>query len=183
MADVISSSLSALPIHYLISAPLTAAIDAQALAAMSSVDFIREVGFDDNDDVVNVTFKYSKTKEDGTIGAATLTTPLLTILNVPFIRIQDMTIDFEFKVHQVVSKDISRNKNVSLSTSAGGKFLSLFSAKTSLKCSFSKKEDIKSSLDKSAVFKIHVRAAQDEMPAGLAETLDLLKESMKETVT
>jgi hypothetical protein len=181
MADVIASSLTALPIHSLISAPLTACIEAQAAAAMSSVEFIREVGFDDNNDAVSIQFKYQKTRDDGTPGNATLTVPLLSVVNVPFIRIQDLTIDFEFKVHQAIARDISTTKNANLNISGSAKYL-FFKAKTDLKVSYSKKEDLKSSLDKSATFRVQVKAAQDEMPAGLAEVLDLLKETIKESV-
>jgi hypothetical protein len=139
------------------------------------------VGFDDNNNVVTVEFKYAKTKPDGTAGIASLTVPLLTIVNVPFIRVQDMTIDFEFKIHQVESKDVSKTKNASLNTSAGAQ-IGGFGAKTELKASISKKEDIKSNLEKSATLKIQVRAAQDEMPAGLQEVLDMLKAATTEKV-
>jgi hypothetical protein len=179
--DIVSSSLSALPIGELIAAPLTAAIQAQASAAMSSVEFIRSVGFGDDNKTIMVDFIYSKIKPDGTAGTATLSVPLLTIVNVPFIRILDMTIDFDFKIHQVETRDLSSTKNASLSTSAGGKFFGI-GAKTELKGSYSRKEDVKSSLERTATLKITVRAAQDEMPAGLHEVLDMLKEAIKETV-
>jgi len=181
MPDQVSSSLAALPIDDLIGAPLTAAIQAQATAAMSSVQFLREVGFDQSNNVLTVTFLYSKSKPDGSPGTATLTVPLLSILNVPFIRIQDMTIDFDFTIHQIESKDLSTTKNGQLATSGGGQVWGV-GVKTSLKASYSRKEDVKSSIERTATLKIHVKAAQDEMPAGLKEVLDMLKSSIQEQV-
>ena len=67
-------------------APLTAAVEAQALAAQSSIDFIRSIGFTSNEDgedfsaVRSVTFTYSTRNTDtGLDREATLTVPLLTI--------------------------------------------------------------------------------------------------------
>jgi hypothetical protein len=73
---------------------------------------------------------------------------------------------------------VSTQKNAKLGVSASAKY-GFLSGKMDLKVSYSKKEDVKSNLDRSATFKIHVRAAQDEMPGGLAEVLDILKEAIK----
>lgn len=176
--DVLVNSLTALPLHSLIGAPLTAAIEAQAAAAMSSVTFIKSVGFDEKTGAaVNVAFKYNRKKADGTPEEVTLEVPLLTIVNVPFIRIQDMTIDFEFKIHQVETKDTSTDTSLNVTAEASAKFAWL-KAKTELKATYSRKDNEKSSLDRSATLNIHIRAAQDEMPAGLAEVLDILKNAI-----
>lgn len=180
MANVIRSSLTSLPLYRLIAAPLTAAIQGQAKAAMNSAEFIRSVGFDESNNAVVVEFNYEKTTEEGAATNVSLKVPFLTLINVPFIRIQEMTIDFEFTVHKSVTKDTTTTKNASLNYSGGVDVL-FYKTDLELEASYSKERSVSSSLDKTATFKMSVRAGSDDIPAGLAEMLDLLKETVKET--
>ena len=54
------AELAALDFENLIGGPLDAVILAQNRAAMTTVDFIKEVGFDDDNKPVYVSFKYPK---------------------------------------------------------------------------------------------------------------------------
>ncbi len=80
-----------IPFGTLIGAPLNAAIEAQAKAAMTSVDFIRAVGFkpaQDNQPLepANIVFKYKNGPAASDM--MTLEVPLLTIVPIPFLRIE-----------------------------------------------------------------------------------------------
>ena len=97
--------LGSIPYGTLIGAPMTAAVEAQALAAQSSIDFIRSIGFEsDGDDtafgpVRQVAFTYSqRNTEDGTDRTVTLNVPLLTVVPIPYLRIDELTIDFTSKI-------------------------------------------------------------------------------------
>ena len=113
-------TLRSLPFGRIISGPMVAAIQAQALAAQSTVNFIKEVGFKRTDanaaagetadaagdigEIRNVTFKFKRKTSDGSSASGTtsgageevveLTVPLLTIVPIPYIRIDEMTIQF-----------------------------------------------------------------------------------------
>ena len=106
--------LGSIPYGTLIGAPMTAAVQAQALAAQSSIDFIRSVGFTGNSDneefgdVRMVVFKYKRRSNENTLEDVTLTVPILTIVPIPYLRIDDMTIDFTSKL----PKKWSGNKSV-----------------------------------------------------------------------
>src|ERR671919_2536179 len=108
--------LRQIPFDYLIGAPLKAAIEAQGLAAKTTIDFIEKVGFipedpdqdpfflDEEEDVEggrvrNVTFSYSKTDENNVATNVTLTVPILSIVPIPYIRIDEITIDFTAKLN------------------------------------------------------------------------------------
>ena len=58
--------LGSIPYGTLIGAPMTAAVEAQALSAQTSIDFIRSIGFESTEDgtdfgaVRQVTFSYSR---------------------------------------------------------------------------------------------------------------------------
>ena len=84
-SQVATSALQALPFGSIIGGPLKAAIEAQAMAAKTSWNFIQEVGLNTDPDTgekktINVSFQFVK---DGRI--AQLNVPLLTIVPIPYI--------------------------------------------------------------------------------------------------
>ena len=197
MANAVNE-LKQIPFAHLIGAPLTAAIQSQALAAKTTIDYIKEVGFKPpatNDDLADdfskdpdmgevrsVTFKYFKKNENDEEKNFELTVPILTITPIPYIRIDEMTIDFHAKLTDSVVSNRSTNTEVKsdLSGSYGGfwspvkvNFRVSATHKTSTSRTASQKREYK--------IDIHVRAVQDEMPAGLSKILDILEDAIKDT--
>ena len=175
----VAGELQALPFGSLIGAPLDAAIDAQAKAAVSSVKFIKSIGFDDKNNVQNITFTASKGDTNSEI-----TVPLLTIVPIPFIRIDEMTIDFKANVSSSTESEDKTTQSTTKSGkfSASAKYL-FMSAK--LEGSISSKKDSSSTKNsKYAVettIDIHVHAVQDELPAGLSKMLEILTDTIQGT--
>ncbi len=173
----VAGELQALPFGSLIGGPLDAAIEAQARAAMSSVNFIRNIGFDDKGAVQNITFTAKKGKTESEI-----TVPLLTIVPIPFIRIDEMTIDFKANISSSTESEDktvqSVNKQAKVNASARYLFF-----KASLEASISSKKDSESTKNsKYAVettIDVHVHAVQDELPAGLAKMLNILADTIQ----
>ena len=173
--------LGSLPFGSLIGGPLTAAVEAQAEAAKSSVDFIKAVGFDGEDggEVRNVTFNYKK--PDGTQG--TLEVPLLTIVPIPFIRIDDLSIQFKANISSSTetTRSTSSSKEASATAEASARYL-FFQAKMNGSVS-SKKDSTSTATSKYAVeytIDVNVHAVQDDMPKGMATVLGILNESIRE---
>jgi hypothetical protein len=187
--------LGSIPYGTLIGAPLTAAVEAQALAAQSSVDFIRSIGFtstsDDESfaDVRSITFTYQLTDTDtGAVRTATLTVPLLTIVNIPFLRIDDMTIDFTSKITEEMIRDTTRNGEVSTNSDLNvnyGNFLS--PVKVGFKGSVSTKHSSTAATSNryktEHTININVRAIQDDIPAGMSRVLDILESGIGESTS
>ncbi len=70
-------------------APLKSVVDAQGIAALSTVNFIQQVGFTNKNEAINVNFTYQSL--NGTTGRQQtniLSVPILTILPIPFIRVR-----------------------------------------------------------------------------------------------
>lgn len=213
----IPAELRALPLEHIVGSPLVAAIKAQALAAQTTVDFIKEVGLkprklatgetvDELDEVSGETgeqgfearyvdFTFDRVLEEevlippaSTAPAGTpptkstkynlvpskLTVPLLAIVPIPYIRINDMTIDFEFQIKDVITSESTTEKKVSTKARVGGWFY-----KVNVKGSYSNRNVNKRQTDRRTTLKITVNAVQDEMPEGLSRVLDTLHESMK----
>lgn len=190
----IGQELSSIDFGAMIGGPLNAVIRAQANAAQTSVDFIKSVGFNAADAQTNpgqptmVAFKYTKpvetTDAQGNTSVSNKTfqldVPILTMLPIPFIRVEETTIDFNAKINSVVeSTSASLSElNASLAAKAGW---GPFSAQ--LKTSFSKQQSSSSGAktERTYALKIHVRAVQDEMPAGLERLLGILEDGIKES--
>jgi len=173
----VASELQSLPFGSLIGGPLDAAIEAQARAAMSSVSFIRSIGFDDKNKVIPVTFVAKKGDNEITIDV-----PLLTIVPIPFIRIDEMTIDFKANITSSQQTEDKTSSSVAKSASikAGASYLFF---KASLEASVSSKKDSSSTRDSKysveTTIDVHVHAVQDELPAGLAKMLNILADTIE----
>jgi len=109
--------------------------------------------------------------------------PILTMMPIPFIKIDHADIDFNVKINSVssTSSNSSSNTNVSNKTNAGARgFFGIYSASTSLSASFSNQKSSSSSeeVKKDYSLNISIHAVQDDMPAGMSRILDILEESI-----
>jgi hypothetical protein len=106
--------------------------------------------------------------------------PILTILPIPFIRVEEATIDFNAKINAMEtssqSSDVAIAGNLQVKQRWPGG-----SAKLSVSASYQKKNASGSSVERTYSMQIHVRASQDEMPAGMEKLLSLLEGAMKAT--
>ncbi|HAA20056.1 MAG TPA: hypothetical protein DCP28_15295, partial [Cytophagales bacterium] len=173
--------------------PLTAAVEAQALAAKTSWDFINKVGMNTdekgNKEAINVQFSYISGGK-----LTKLNVPLLTILPIPYIIIDSISIDFKAKITASADTSAAKtaaetkdtSKSFDASVKAGAKWgwgSASLKANTEMKAGFSSKKDSsESSNSKYAVeytLDVSVRAGQPEMPAGMATVLNILQDSIK----
>lgn len=268
--------LSTLDFKNIIGGPLIAVVEAQAQAALSSVNFIKSVGFKagsstdpestDTGDPIYVTFKYPKevqpyqpavpysfsiTVSDGgsgysenptvTIGGSgsgaeatavvtdgkvtginltslgtgyvsaptisitdstgtgakakvnfapareavpaqytdmKLEVPILTMLPIPFIRIEETTLDFNVKINSMEYRQVDTNFNISGSLEAKARW-GWGSAKLNVSTSYQRNTTQGEKVERTYSMNVHVKAVQEEMPAGLEKILGILEDSIK----
>jgi hypothetical protein len=201
MPDRAVEELTQIPFSSLIGGPMRAAIESQALAAQSTIEFIQKVGFKtptggvEPDDMLfadtsadadagelrSVTFTYSKKDETDALADFRLTVPLLAIAPVPYLRIDEMTIDFSAKLSDAIERKTDTSFN--LTASVTGKYSSFWSP---IKLEFRVSSTYNTRTTTAAASKreyrldIHVRAVQDEMPAGLSKVLDILEDAIQD---
>lgn len=180
-----TSALQAIPFGSIIGAPLKACIEAQAMAAQTSWQFIQEVGLNTDPETgkkeaVNVTFEFL---QNGRM--AQLNVPLLTIVPIPYIAIHD--IDINFKANISASSSSVSETSSSSSLDAGADISAKvgwgpFSVQANMKANYSSKKDSKatqsSQYSVEYTMDVAVKAGQDSMPAGLAKVLELLGSSL-----
>ncbi len=205
--------LSSIDFSSMIGGPLVAVINAQAQAAISTVNFIKEVGFKKVDEQqaggdtstaepIYVTFKYPKELSPyqpripavaanpaavPPVAAAPevpavpavyetqeLKIPILTMLPIPFIRIDLATVDFNAKINSVEYRKTDTNLKIDAALEAKAGWL-WGSAKLNVSTSFQKTTQQGNTVDRTYSLAIHVKAVQDEMPAGMEKILGILE--------
>ncbi len=182
----LENRLAAIPFGALIGGPLSAAIEAQGQAAMTTVKFIREVGLTEDNKVQTITFKLDRKSSNGQDETLSLEVPLLTVVPIPFIRIDDVSINFKASLTES-GEETSADKlelKADASVEASGKF---FTANYGFKASVSSKKDSSSTRNsKYAVeytMDINVHAVQDDMPAGMSRVLNALVSNLEKQIS
>ncbi|MBP5644480.1 MAG: DUF2589 domain-containing protein [Bacteroidales bacterium] len=183
-SSVATNALNDLPFDNLIGGPLNACVKAQADAAMTTWNFIKEVGLSEDKDgnrTLNyVSFTYNKNGRQCTVNV-----PLLTIVPIPYIAIRDIDIAFKAKISASSSttetKKESVEKNFSNKTKvSGGTWF--VRASTEFQAGYSSKKDSTATRDSKYsveyTMDVAVKAGQDDIPAGMAKILELLNESV-----
>lgn len=194
MATQLIEDLQAMPFGEMIGGPLSACIEAQEKAALTTVNFIRNVGFakDQNgkttDEVVNVTFMYKRENK-----MVELTVPLLTIVPIPFIAIDTVNINFKANLksfqretgkQKEAESDYQHNyensstKKASLGWGSVSRDRSYSSATATVS---TKKDSVATQTSQysvEATIDINVVAHQESMPAGMAKVLEMLNQAI-----
>ncbi|MDR2304142.1 MAG: DUF2589 domain-containing protein [Treponema sp.] len=189
-----AKELSSLDFSSIIGGALNAVITAQAQSARTSVDFIRDVGFNrpaegnNPGEPVYVSFKYPReVTPAGGEGTAIyqdmeIKIPILTILPIPFIRVANAEIDLNVKINSINTTESSEedSKSASVDVSAGWKgFGASVNVKLNASISHQKKTSSSEKVEREYSLHINVKAVQDELPAGMERLLDILEDCIQ----
>ena len=179
--------LQSMPIQQLIATPLIAAAQCQKDLATVTAGFIKDVGLNSADpsnpnSVFNartVDFQY----QDGNI-TKKITAPILAIVNIPSLQVQDVNVRFTVKVDAMADTSTQSNSSSSLNTntsaSASGSYWfakASFSTNIKTSATLSSSSKSNSSLSTSATYDVNV-SARNEKPEGLMKLLDILKDTI-----
>ena len=180
-SQVATSALQAIPFGSIIGGPLKACIEAQAMAAQTSWQFIQEVGLNTDPntgkkEAVNVSFEFL---QNGRM--VQLNVPLLTIVPIPYIAIHDIDINFKANISASSSSVSEQSSSSALDAGAevtAGLKVGPFHMDAKMNANYSSKKDSKATQESKYsveyTMDVAVKAGQDSMPAGLAKVLELL---------
>ena len=169
-------NMQRIPFDALIGGPLNAAVLAQKVSAETSIEFIESVAFTKDEqgnylpDLRNVTFTYEKDNAEGDPQSFNLTVPILSIVPIPYLRIDEVNIEFSAVLRDLYSYDRNTNTNVNAGLRFGTRRFG-FNASVSRSSSTA----ARSSQDHTYNMNVKVRAVQDEIPRGLGRVLDILE--------
>lgn len=180
-SQVATNALQAIPFGSIIGGPLKACIEAQAMAAQTSWQFIQEVGLNTDPktgqkEAVNVSFQFM---QNGRM--VQLNVPLLTIVPIPYIAIHDIDINFKANISASSSSVSELSSSSALDAGAevtAGLKVGPFHMDAKMNANYSSKKDSKATQESKYsveyTMDVAVKAGQDSMPAGLAKVLELL---------
>lgn len=138
---------------------------------------------DKDNETAILTIKVSETEEaiPALYQKMQIDVPILTMMPIPFIKIDHTDIEFNVKINSVSNSRSSEksNTNVNNETDIGYKGWGLH-ASTNLKTSISNQKTSTSGeeVKKDYSLNIKVHAVQDDMPAGMSRILDILEDSI-----
>jgi hypothetical protein len=179
----VNQTLTALPLHQIISAPMTAAIEAQAMAAQVTIEFIKEVGFKEaaagtTPELEYVSFSYTKTDDIAGTETVVIEVPLLTIVPIPYLRIDTFDIDFSANIREskvVKSKDASAFA-VGVTSQAKFRF-GWVRADIQASVAYNRSKETTSDTQTATEYNMDIKlhAVQDSLPGGLKKMLSILE--------
>jgi len=196
----LGEELASLDFEAMIGGPLNAVVRAQANSALT-IDFIKTVGFTGASPQAGpgggaapppnqptmVSFTYSKDKTDPNTGTVTpqkykLEVPILAMVPIPYIRVEEVLIEFNAKLTSVTYTETTKSQEfkADLGAKAGWGWGS-----ASLNLSYSNKKSTTSGerVERTYTMLVRVKATQDELPAGLERLLAILEDQIKEKET
>ncbi|GAG81421.1 unnamed protein product [marine sediment metagenome] len=103
-----------------------------------------------------------------------LEVPILTMLPIPFIRIEETTIDFNAKINSTTYCQTDTSLKIDASTQARAGFF-WASAKLKVSTSYQRSTTQGKTVNRDYSLQIHVRAVQDEIPPGMDRLLSILE--------
>ena len=172
----------------LVGAQLTALIEAEVEGAEKTSEYIENVGFEQDEKgnlkLRMVTFEMSRRDSDGVTRPHLISVPVLTLVPIPMLTIEEADLEFDLYVEQV--KDVDTRQGEARNGTAGSSLRSKLSLRDRLskparpvklvtRLARTTQEDSKTTFD----MKLKVKIAQSDFPLGierLINTADLSAE-------
>lgn len=179
-----AAELGSIDFATIIGGPLDACVKAQSNASISTVSFIKEVGFEDDNGESKLrmaNFKYKRNvanpdydPEDNTSSPTIvqdneINVPFIALLNVPSFRIETCEVDFNVKLNSTYTKNVSNEFGINAGASGG-----FGPVKFKVDVSYKRSSSTGIKIEKEYSLGVKVKATNDEMPAGLERVLGLL---------
>jgi len=177
-----------IPISDLISAPLLASCDAQARICRDIVNFVKSLIKEDGtpqtlDFILNKIVTDSKGESQKVLSK--IKAPILGLVPIPGLLIDDVEIEFTMEVHSTSSSSSSTQKdNKKDSKKVNHSNLDpalkewLNEENIQMNGTLSSSSKINRSTDNSAKYNIRISAKQHQMPEGMARIIDLMSHSI-----
>lgn len=177
-----AKELSAIDFESLLGGPMVATINAQAKSAMTTLNFIKNDVFIKDGKLQTVAFEYEKQVPVPGGGGMTmptsqkLTAPLLSMVPIPFIRVEKLFIDLNVKLHSLEEDKSSSETTKQFNASGGGWG---WVPKMSVSVSSRNTTSNSKTVDREYSMQVQLTAVQDTMPGGLAKILSIFEQAIE----
>ena len=170
---------AALDFRDIIGGPLCAVVNAQAQAALVTTAFIQQFAFTTPatpgaaPQLKTVSFDFSQLLGGSIPGLTsdqvTIQVPLLTIIPIPYIQVDDVSISLNVSLQSTSSTSFSNAFSISTSTGGGGFFFPSFSVSVTDKNTY----QFGTVVDDTYSLAVNVHATQAPTPGGMAQILNI----------
>lgn len=162
---------------HVIASPILAASDAQKTMSYITAEFIKKVGFDADGNLVNATFKHTKTDSQGQQYTESVEVPYISMLPIPNVMITEGQVILDVEVSDIaeVKEHIDAGGE-----GEGGLGWGPFSIKIKAKASYSKENTRKT--DTRAKQNVTIKFSQQPLPEGISIMLEYLRNSSFQNV-
>jgi hypothetical protein len=165
------AEFEAIPLDFIVAAPLLAAINAVTAASLATRDFIQTIGDAQKNLTMTVVKKTGNVEENVSIQA-----PLLALLPIPHLRIDSLTTHFRYEITQTIEEKKSTTSGAQ--TEIGlPKLFSVF-GKLSLTGHVTHESSSSNTTNRSGIMEITIHASQADVPKGLDKLLNLMADSI-----
>jgi len=182
------AELGNIPYQSIIGGPLTAAVKANTDASEAAAQFIKEVGFTEDENGEKsprmVEFSYEKEvidEESGesTLKSHTITIPFLLLTNVPYFEVEQVTVDFNVKLNSIQTYEASDEFNLDVENKGKQGW---FTGRTewSVNSSYQRKTSRSQEVERTYDQQVHVEAGSVEAPEGVKKLLGVLEQTIVE---
>ncbi|MEY4581903.1 MAG: hypothetical protein RL701_6606 [Pseudomonadota bacterium] len=174
------ASAVSLPIQQLIGAPLVAIVEAEALAARATAEFIQEVGFSrDPSDKSNsfgtlrtVKFTYRKQNVNSQVVVEEIELPLLSIVVIPALQVKSAEIELNLRLSEV--EEVSTQPSVDGRARASNPALAtLATERVQFKGTFAPDKPASSNSSSSVDLKVKINVVQADITTGLSKLFQI----------
>jgi Protein of unknown function (DUF2589) len=163
-----------LPLEMIIATPLVAVAKAQAIAADTTISFIKNL-LDAQGKPQSIALSVEK-EEGGAKKAVTVQVPLLTMVPVPHLLIDSFTLNFKYEVAQTFRNKAETSGSAGLDVKSGAA-LSPF-VEATFHGNVARSSSAESSTNRGGTLDIMIRASQSAVPVGLERLLTMLSQGI-----
>ena len=158
---------------------LTVTADASGVTAGASGTATFKVTGGKADASGSVAYAGPRNQTPAVIQQMSLDVPILTILPIPFIRIEEFNLQFNAKIDSMESEQVESSTAVSGNLQVNQRWPG-GSARLSVSASHQSKTSRGTEVKRSYALDISVKAIQDELPRGMEKVLGILERAMRE---
>lgn len=182
----IKENFKGLPMSELIGAPLCAACDAQKKLAATAYEYMREIGFNDDDCKEPKLLKFELERLADTVEGPVpvkveVQAPFLGLVPIPSLLIEAVDVDFQMEVTATETNKTNWAAEVNTQASVKGGLFTKFSVNVQGKVSTSRENT--RTTNQTAKYQVHVAARQQPPTEGLSKLMDIMASCTKQVET
>lgn len=171
----VSSKFVGIPIAELVAAPLVAVCDSQKRLAQSAFEYMKEIGFDENDKTRLLTFDLQRPIEGTTTPQnIKVQVPFLAMVPSPNLLIEDVQVDFQMEVTATETSTQKSEEEAKLDANAKFRFGCFGNGSVNISGRVSSSRENTRSTNQTAKYQVHVSARQQRPTEGMNKLMDIL---------